>query len=185
MQTRKFDNIDRSTVVLPDEGPLQTADVGADIGAPTPSGVGRRLVLNTAIVGGAFIISRVLGLLRESVIAGQFGTSAQYDTYVRAFSIPDTLFLIIIGGAVGSAFIPVFTRLIGQNREDAAWRLTSTLINASVVLLSLAGIAMGLAAPLLVGGLIAPGSPPADQAVAVDLTRILLLSPLFLGLGER
>ena len=94
---------------------------------------GRRLAFNTAIVGGAFVISRVLGLVREAVIAAQFGTTAQYDTYLRAFSIPDTLFLIIIGGAVGSAFIPVFTRLMGQNKENEAWHLASTLINASMV----------------------------------------------------
>jgi putative peptidoglycan lipid II flippase len=150
---------------------------------PTITGVGRRLAINTMIVGGAFIISRLLGVARETVIAGQFGTSAQYDTYLRAFSIPDTLFLIIIGGAVGSAFIPVFTRFMGRGQEAEAWHLTSTLINASVVLLSLSGIIMGLLAPPLVGWLIAPGADPASQAVAVDLTRILLLSPLFLGLG--
>jgi putative peptidoglycan lipid II flippase len=184
MQTRKLDNIDRSTVALPDEGPVESADDPlATAAGEGMGGAGRRLAANTAIVGGAFVLSRLLGLAREAVIAGQFGTSAQYDTYLRAFSIPDTLFLIIIGGAVGSAFIPVFTRFMSRDQETEAWHLTSTLINASVVLLSLGGIVMGLAAPALVGSIIAPASTPADQAVAVDLTRILLLSPLFLGLG--
>ncbi len=153
---------------------------------PTPAAAPthtRRLALNAAIVGGAFVLSRVLGLLREAVIAGRFGTSRQYDAYVVAFGVPDTLFLLIVGGAVGSAFIPIFTELITKKREDAAWQLASTLINASVVLLSLGGIVMGVAAPALVGGLIAPGMPPDQQALVVELTRILLLSPLFLGLG--
>jgi putative peptidoglycan lipid II flippase len=149
---------------------------------PSPS-AGRRLALNAAIVGGAFVLSRVLGLVREAVLAGIFGTSPQYDAYLLAFGVPDTLFLIIIGGAVGSAFIPVFTGLVGKGREEEAWRLTSTLINASLVLLAAGAIAMGLAAPALVAGVIAPGRPPDQQAVVVDLTRILLLSPLFLGLG--
>ncbi|HKP54524.1 MAG TPA: murein biosynthesis integral membrane protein MurJ [Chloroflexia bacterium] len=149
---------------------------------PTPSPV-RRMAVNTAIVGGAFIISRVLGLLREAVIAGQFGTSGQYDAYVAAFGVPDTLFLLIIGGAVGSAFIPVFTGLERTGKPAQAWHLASTLINASVVLLSLSGIIMGVAAPALVAWIIAPGLTPERQALVVDLTRILLLSPLFMGLG--
>jgi putative peptidoglycan lipid II flippase len=183
MQTRKLDNTDRATIVLPDEGPVSGIDGSSSTLAGGSVGAGRRMAANTAIVGGAFIISRVLGLVREAVIAGQFGTSAQYDTYLRAFSIPDTLFLIIIGGAVGSAFIPVFARFMGRGQQAEAWHLTSTLINASVVLLSLLGIVMGLLAPPLVGLVIDPGGNPASQALAVDLTRILLLSPLFLGLG--
>ncbi len=150
--------------------------------APAPSAA-RRLALNTAIVGGAFIISRVLGLVREAVIARQFGTSPRYDAYVVAFGVPDTLFLLIIGGAVGSAFIPVFTALERKGKSREAWNLASTLINASVVLISLAGIILGFIAPSLVSLIIAPGLPADRQALVVDLTRILLLSPLFMGLG--
>lgn len=144
--------------------------------------MGRRLALNTLIVGGAFVLSRVLGLLREIVIADQFGISGQKSAYDAAFGIPDTLFLIIIGGAVGSAFIPVFTRLMSGWEEVRAWQLTSTLINASVVLLSLGGIVMSFAAPALVAYLVAPGGE-VDQQLVVDLTRVLLLSPLLMGLG--
>jgi putative peptidoglycan lipid II flippase len=141
------------------------------------------LAFNTAIVGGAFVLSRVLGLVREAVIAAQFGTSREYDAYQLAFGIPDTLFLLIVGGAVGSAFIPVFTRLMSQQRERQAWQLASTLVNGSVVLLSLGGILMTAAAPWLVGWVIAPGRPPDQQGLVVDLTRVLLISVVFLGLG--
>ncbi|MEA2574523.1 MAG: putative peptidoglycan lipid flippase [Chloroflexia bacterium] len=144
--------------------------------------MGRRLALNTLIVGGAFILSRVLGLLREIVIANQFGTTGQKSAYDAAFGIPDTLFLLIIGGAVGSAFIPVFTKLVADREEAKAWQLTSTLINASVVLLSFGGIVMSFAAPALVAYLVAPGGE-VDQRLVVDLTRVLLLSPLLMGLG--
>jgi putative peptidoglycan lipid II flippase len=144
--------------------------------------MGHRLALNTLIVGGAFIVSRVLGLLRDIVIAAQFGTTGQKSAYDLAFGIPDTLFLLIIGGAVGSAFIPVFTRLTANREEAKAWQLASTLINASVVLLSLGGIVMSFAAPALVTYIVAPGQK-VDQALVVDLTRVLLLSPLLMGLG--
>jgi putative peptidoglycan lipid II flippase len=125
----------------------------------------------------------VLGLVREAVIARQFGASGQLDTYIAAFRLPDALFLLIIGGAVGSAFIPVFTEMMSKGRETQAWHLTSTLVNASIVLLSLSGIVLGFAAPLLVGTILFPGRPPEQQETVVGLTRIMLLSPLFLGLG--
>lgn len=166
------------------------ADGIAEAGEPVQIGLtgksggpGRTLALNTAIVAGAFILSRVLGLVREVVIARQFGASGQLDTYIAAFRIPDALFLLIIGGAVGSAFIPVFTELMSKGRETQAWHLTSTLVNASIVLLSLSGIILAFAAPMLVGTILFPGRPPEQQETVVGLTRIMLLSPLFLGLG--
>jgi putative peptidoglycan lipid II flippase len=161
---------------------LPLDDVAEGAAAP-PTGVGRRLALNTLVVGGAFVLSRVLGLVREAVIAGQFGLTGQLDAYIAAFRIPDTLFLLIIGGAVGSAFIPVFTSLMSRGDGRAAWRLASTLINASVVLLSLGALLMGVLAEPLVGAVLFPGRPPEQQALVVDLTRIILLSPLFMGLG--
>ncbi len=161
-----------------------TDDIAAAaVVAGSPSGTGRLIAINTMIVGGAYILSRVLGLVREAVIARQFGTSPQYDAYVSAFGIPDTLFLLIIGGAVGSAFIPVFIGLMRKGDERDGWRLASTLINASVVLLSLLGIVLGFAAPTLVAWIIYPGRPPDQQQLVVDLVRILLFSPLFMGLG--
>ena len=166
------------------------ADWIAEAGEPVQIGLtgksggpGRTLALNTAIVAGAFILSRVLGLVREAVIARQFGASGQLDTYIAAFRIPDALFLLIIGGAVGSAFIPVFTEIMSKGRETQAWHLTSTLVNASIVLLSLSGIILGFAAPVLVGTILFPGRPLEQQETVVGLTRIMLLSPLFLGLG--
>lgn len=143
----------------------------------------RRLAGATAIVGGAFVLSRVLGLVRDIIIAARYGTTDQNDIYVAAFRVPDLLFLLIIGGVVGSAFIPVFTELMARRREEAAWRLTSTAINASVGILLLGCGLLALLAPLLVATVIAPGYDPAKQARIVDLTRIMLLSPLFLGLG--
>ncbi len=170
-------------------GRLNTAMLPTDAAAPPAGagqGTGRRLAGAAALVAVAFALSRVLGMVRNIVIAAQFPPNLhdiRPDAYAAAFNIPDTLFLLIIGGAVGSAFIPVFTGLIEQQKAAAAWRLASTLINASVVLLALGGIVLALLAPQLVGGLLAPKFPPDKQALTVDLTRIMLLSPLFLGLG--
>ena len=57
-----------------------------------------------------FVLSRVTGLLREVIIGNQFGTSAELDAYLAAFRVPDILFQLVAGGALGSAFIPTFAQ---------------------------------------------------------------------------
>lgn len=138
---------------------------------------------NAAIVAGAFAISRLLGLVREIVIAGQFGTGDTYDAYLAAFRIPDLIFVVVMSGAFGSAFIPVFSGFLARDDPDRAWRLANTLLTwVIVVLVVVAQIILLFAGPLITD-LIAPELPPDAQDLAVNLTRLLLLSPLLLGLG--
>lgn len=141
------------------------------------------MALNAAIVAGAFVVSRVLGLLREIIIAAQFGTSDTYDAYVAAFRIPDLLFLVVMGGAFGSAFIPVFGGYLARGNAERAWRLANGVLTYTVVILVVVAQLVFLFAGPLIGRVIAPELPPESQELAVNLTRLLLLSPLLLGLG--
>lgn len=141
------------------------------------------LARSAGIVAGAFVASRILGLVREVILAQQFGTSEQLSAYVSAFRIPDLLFLVVMAGAFGSAFIPVFSGLLAQGEDDQAWRLASVVLNLSggivVVLSALAWIA----APQLVRYVVAPDASASAQQITVNCMRILLLSPVFLGFG--
>lgn len=152
----------------------------------TPEAVSRRKLLNSAlIVMGATLASRLLGVLRESVLAYQFGTSADIGAYRAAFRIPDTLYLLFIGGALGSSLIPVFSSFLGQKESAKAWRLANAVVNyAMVALVIFSGLAW-LLAPVLVGQVLAPGfvDDPATFQKTVDLSRLLILQPFFLGLG--
>lgn len=143
----------------------------------------RSVAVNAGIVAAAFIVSRVLGLLREVLIARQFGTSPEYDAYVAAFRIPDLLFLIVMSGAFGSAFIPVFGGFISRGEYREAWRLASTVLTYTLIVLLVVAQAVFFLAGPLIGSLIAPGLSGEQQELAVNLTRMLLLSPLLLGLG--
>ena len=87
------------------------------------------LVRSAGIVASAFIVSRLLGLAREIVLARQFGTSEAFSAYVSAFRIPDLLFLVVMAGAFGSAFIPVFSGFLGTGEDEAAWKLASVILN--------------------------------------------------------
>ena len=162
-----------------------TANLLADQPAASPqpvSGLGRSILRNFSVVMIAFVLSRVLGLLRDVVIAARFDQTER-DAYYAAFRIPDTIFLLVVGGAVSSAFIPVFSAQRAQGKDAAAWRLASTLINLSIILVSLFGIVAALLAPQIIGGLIAPGYTGEKLQLTINLTIVLMLSPLFMGLG--
>lgn len=144
---------------------------------------GRALYSSVALVAAAFVVSRVLGLAREIIIAARFGTTGEYDAYVAAFRIPDLLFLVVMTGAFGSAFMPIFAGYLEEGHVRKAWRLASNVITIAVELMvALAALAFVVATPL-VRYFIAPGLSPEQLPLAVALTRILLLSPLLLGLG--
>ncbi|HEX2100977.1 MAG TPA: lipid II flippase MurJ, partial [Candidatus Synoicihabitans sp.] len=124
-----------------------------------------------------------MGLVREIVLARQFGTSEAFSAYVSAFRIPDLLFLVIMAGAFGSAFIPVFSGFLGNGEDEAAWKLASVILNVSGVLVILTAVAAWIFAPELVRYVVAPGASSSAQQITVDCMRLLLLSPVFLGFG--
>ncbi|MDQ3443977.1 MAG: murein biosynthesis integral membrane protein MurJ, partial [Chloroflexota bacterium] len=148
------------------------------------TGVRGRSTLATSalIVAAAFVLSRVLGLGREIILARQFGTGPEMDAYVSAFRIPDLLFLVVMAGAFGAAFIPVFGQYLEVDDQDRAWRLASSVLTwAGVSVVVLSGLCFLLARPLMF--VVAPGFDQQTEDMAVQLMRILLLSPVFLGLG--
>lgn len=159
------------------------------LGAPVSErdwGARRRrasLARSAGIIAGSFVISRVLGLVREIVLARQFGTSEAFSAYVSAFRIPDLLFLVVMAGAFGSAFIPVFSGLLGDGEDEAAWKLASVVLNISGVLVILCAALAWVLAPELVRYVVAPEASTAAQRITVDCMRVLLLSPVFLGFG--
>ncbi len=130
----------------------------------------------------AFVLSRVLGLAREMIIARQFGTSLELAAYLAAFRIPDFIFYLIAGGALGSAFIPTFTGYLALKDEEEAWRLASAVFNLLGLLLAGVALIAAILAPWL-ARLIVPGFDPATQALTARLMRIMLIAPVVFGLS--
>ncbi len=143
----------------------------------------RQVARAASLVMVLFVASRAMGLLREMVLAGQFGTSAEFDAYLAAFRLPDLFFALMAGGALGSAFIPVFTTYLARDDEPGAWRLASAVVNWVFLLLAAAGALATILAPLLVAYLIAPGFTRAQQALTADLMRWMLVSTVIFGVS--
>ncbi len=143
---------------------------------------GSGMARNAIIVSIAFVLSRVLGLLREMILARQFGTGPDMEAYVAAFRIPDLLFLTIMSGAFGAAFIPVFGGFVDRGDNAKASRLASSILTwTGIAVFILAGLSWIFARPLT--NIVAPRFDTYTENLTVELMRILLLSPVFLGLG--
>jgi putative peptidoglycan lipid II flippase len=135
------------------------------------------------IIAASGIVSRLLGFLRDHLLAARFGAGDTLDAYYAAFQIPDFFYSLIVLGALSAAFIPVFTDLIEKDRRDAAWKLVSELLKSLFVLLSVVAVLGAVFAPQLVGFL-APGFGDEKLALTVSLMRIMLLGPIFLGMSS-
>lgn len=167
--------------LLPSEAVLAASAPSQDTGIIQRARIGRAAFILT----GAFVASRVLGLLRTSMFAYVFGASSISDIYYQSFLVPDLIFNIVAGGALSSAFIPVFTKyMIGERDERTAWHIASAALNLAIaVMIGLAFIAALLApqlVPLYNAALI---HQPQQMALVVSLTRIMLLQSIVLGAG--
>ena len=154
-----------------------------------PSRAGSATVRSIAqaglIVTVAFAASRVLGYLRYVVIAAAEPDPARLDAFLAAFRIPDLLFQLVAAGALSSALIPVVAGLLTTDEEARAWRVVSTVTTLMLGVLALLAVVVLVAAPVLVP-FITPGFAqyPDRMAQTVDLTRVMVLSPLFLAAGS-
>ena len=133
------------------------------------------------IVSSAFLVSRVLGYVRVVVIANAFHP-AELDAFFAAFRIPDLIFQLVAAGALSSALIPIVSALFTTNEQARAWRVVSTVINLMLIGLIVFAVALFILAPVVVP-FITPGFGGAKLDQTIELTRIMLLSPIFLAMG--
>ncbi len=142
---------------------------------------------NTKILSAATIImvmalaSRVLGLVRERLLVTYFGTSIEHDIYKAAFLIPDTIFELLVFGAISVSFIPVFTHALENGKRDAAWRIASSVINLALVLFAILSVLVFIAAPAL-ADVVIPGlvdRHPEARALYAGLVRLMLVAQGF------
>lgn len=134
------------------------------------------------IMMAAILLSRLLGLVREMVIANQFGAGGYVDAYVVAFQLPDLLYFLLSSGALSVAFIPVFTEYLTKGEDDEAWKVFSII--GTFIFMVLVGVILfcEIFAHRLVP-LFAPGMHGELLSLSVYMTRIVLPAQLFFLVG--
>jgi putative peptidoglycan lipid II flippase len=128
------------------------------------------------------LASRVLGLFRDRLLSGRFAPE-ELGVYFAAFRLPNLLFELLVMGALTSAFIPVFTKYLTQEKEQEGWRMTASLINISVIILFI------FALPILIftrafSKMLAPGFSETQINQMAEYTRFMILfqvTPLLIG----
>lgn len=131
----------------------------------------------------ALITSRGLGVARQMLFNLLFGTGPAANAYYAAAYLPETLFDLVAGGALIHSFLPVFLSYEKEHGQREAWRLTSLVFNVMLVVLTLLLLIGEFLTPAFVNHWLVPGYSSAEQALTINLTRVMLIQPLLLGLG--
>jgi putative peptidoglycan lipid II flippase len=148
----------------------------------TPGEKSHSVARSAGIVSIAVMGSRVLGLVREQVMANYFGAGFVNDAFQVAFRIPNMLRDLFAEGALSVAFVKTFTDYIEKKGEEEAWKLASMVLNALAIVLSAITILGIILAPYIVGYM-AAGFSPEKAALATTLTRIMFPFLLLVALA--
>ncbi len=126
--------------------------------------------------------SRILGVLRDWLLARSFGAGKELDVYFTAFKIPDLVFNVLITGGIVVAFLPLFSEYFIRDEKDA-WQFTNNVLNVFLLFLIVLCFFLLIFTPEIIK-LIAPGFDAQQRTQASFLTRLMFLSPILLGLSS-
>lgn len=128
------------------------------------------------------VSSRVLGLVRETVISHLFGATGMVSAFRVASIVPTMIFDLLVGGMISAALVPVFSDYAAPERRREMWRLASALFTLVAIVLSLIVLALELAAPR-VAWLLGGGFDVSLLTATTSLLRLMMPATLFLGLS--
>ncbi|MEA4812140.1 MAG: murein biosynthesis integral membrane protein MurJ [Anaerolineaceae bacterium] len=132
-----------------------------------------------------FTVDKALSVLRVMLISRQFRLSAVLDAFNSANNIPDMLFMMISGGALAIAFIPVLSEVLSEEGREKAWKLFSNILNMALIVTILFAVIVGIFAKQIVSSKIgvAPGFTPDQIALTADLMRLNLIATIIFSVS--
>lgn len=134
------------------------------------------------LIGFASLASRLVGLLRDRLLAAHFGAGDMLDAYYAAFRLPDLFYQLIVLGALSAGFIPVFSEYLEKRGRDEAWKLAEKIFSSLAVILGATCLVLALLADKVVPFTV-PGFSGEKLALTISLSRILLISTFMMGLS--
>lgn len=130
-----------------------------------------------------FGIGKLTGLVRARLVSNSFGTGSAFDAFTAANQLPEVFFVVISGGSLAAAFIPVYTAYLAQEGPRRSARLANTVLTIVFGLLAVIAALGALLAPWLTRVLLVPDFPPQSQQLTADLMRILLITAMLYGIS--
>ncbi|MDD4358331.1 MAG: murein biosynthesis integral membrane protein MurJ [Candidatus Pacebacteria bacterium] len=136
----------------------------------------------TAVIAVFIVLSRIIGLIRDRLLASTFGAGVELDIYFASFRIPDLIYSIVLAGGVLVSLLPLFSDYFKKDKEDA-WKLINSVINIfSLILIVIAALLFIFTNSAV--NLLLPELDPIYLDKAVNLTRILFIAVFFFGLSS-
>ncbi len=126
----------------------------------------------------AFLVSALLGMVRQILLNAEFGLSDAVGAYYAAFRLPETIGVLISGGALTNALVPILLRVERRDGTPAARHLVNLTLSTLLCAVAPLAAMAALFAPQFVRYVLAPGLDPATQALTATLSRIMLLEVL-------
>jgi putative peptidoglycan lipid II flippase len=152
---------------MPDQPP-KPGSASASSAAPP------QLARSAGVIGAATMTSRVLGLVRDQVLAFLFGAGDQMDAYNIAFRIPNLVRDLFAEGAMSAAFVPTFTQTLATEGRERAWRLGNYVVNALLLATGvIVVVGMVFAAPIATAFASAYAGVPGKLELTISLTRVM------------
>mgnify|MGYP001564129244 CR=1 FL=1 len=136
----------------------------------------------TIIIALFSLLAKLLGLLRNNIFTATFGAGDTLDVYFAAFRLPDFLYNLLILGTLSAALIPVFIEYLVKDEEEA-WKIVNSVLNIIFLTIASCSAILAVFAPHL-GAWIAPGFSAEKKAAMVELTRIMMLTPILFSLSS-
>ncbi|MEK7584935.1 MAG: lipid II flippase MurJ, partial [Patescibacteria group bacterium] len=135
------------------------------------------------LLGSLALVSQILALIRDRLLAASFGAGLELDTYYAAFRVPDLLYVSLASFMSVTVVLPFFTKHLERGDRASAEHLMNDLFRIFLGLMLTAIVILYWFMPQILAW-VAPGFDPAHQLELLKLSRILLLSPLLLGLSN-
>lgn len=128
-------------------------------------------------------LGKVTGLIRLQLVAREFGTSSAYDAFTAANQLPEVFFVLIAGGSLAAAFIPVYSEYLTQESRQKAMALGNTILTIVILLLGAVSAVGAIIAPWLTRVVLVPEFTPELQQLTADIMRVILIQTTIFGIS--
>lgn len=173
-----YTGMDRSSeAALPTESGL-APDVAQATSPQTTAGIARAAGINS--IGN--VASRVLGLVREAVVAGTFGASGATSVFDAVSQVPKMVYELLVGGMLSAALVPVLSEYATEERQEELERILSILLSLTALVMLVVTVLLELTAPW-VARMLLGGFDPTLQDTATLLVRVIVPSIFVYGLS--
>lgn len=140
-----------------------------------------KTIIGAAVLIAVFsFLSRMFGLVRDRILAGEFGAGPTLDVYYAAFKVPDLLFSLVVIGALSASFIPLFTKRFYSGHRASAWNFVNNSLHVTLLtMVVLSAVIFVFAGPI--ASYVTPGFSQRQQIFVSQFMRVMLLAQLLLA----